>query len=311
VIVVREDALHRKSAVERGGEAHARGDYAAAFREWSVAASAGDPEGSYRLGLIYARGHGVIANFADAAANYQRAAEQGHAEAQYQLSLLYLADSRADLPTSFARWYRAAAECDKEAAERNRALLFPNGLNVPPDAAAALHWSRAAAEHGIADAQANTGLIYARGVGCERDYQEARRWYELAAAQGSAAAELGLGILYANGHGVEKDLATAASWYRKAAEKSNASAQVALGLMYLSGQGVDRDLEKAAELFRKASEQGDARARYNCLALRVAGSRATQPRPKPCSDRPPGKGSSRRCFVSRSCTRPRRQPCRI
>ena len=117
--------------------------------------------------------------------------------------------------SNVARWYGAAAKRDPEAADHNRALLFPNGFEVPQDPGEALRWSRAAAEQGIADAQANTGLIYARGIGCERDYQEARHWYSLAAAQGSAAAELGLGILYANGHGVETDLPTAAKLVRK------------------------------------------------------------------------------------------------
>ena len=59
------------------------------------------------------------------------------------------------------------------AAEDNRQLLFPNGLEVTQDPAEALRWSRAAAEQGHAEAQANTGLIYARGIGCEPDYVEA------------------------------------------------------------------------------------------------------------------------------------------
>jgi TPR repeat protein len=191
---------HPEAAVERGREAYERGDYAAALKEWSQAAASEDPEASYRLGLLCARGHGVLANLADAAAWYRRAAEEGHAAAQHQLSLLHLDGYRAHA-SNFARWYGSAAKRDPEAADDNRTLLFPNGFDVPPDPAGALRWSRSAAEQGIADAQANTGLIYARGIGCEHDYREARHWYSLAAAQGSAAAELGLGILYANGHG--------------------------------------------------------------------------------------------------------------
>src|SRR5271156_4985199 len=139
------------SAVERGGEAYERGDYAAALKEWSAAAGTGDPEASYRLGLLYARGHGVLANLADAAVWYRRAAEQGHAMAQHQLSLLHLDGYRAHA-SNFARWYGAAAKRDPEAADHNRALLFPNGFDVPQDPAGALRWSRAAAEQGIADA---------------------------------------------------------------------------------------------------------------------------------------------------------------
>ncbi len=196
-------------AAKRAADAYERQDYAAAFKEWSAAAAMGDPDASYHLGLLYARGHGVLANLADAAGWYRRAAEEGHAAAQHQLSLLHLDGYRAHA-SSFARWYGAALKHDPEAADDNRTLLFPNGFDVPQDPAEALRWSRAAAEQGVADAQANTGLIYARGIGCACNYREARHWYSLAAAQGSAAAELGLGILYANGHGVEEDLPTAA-----------------------------------------------------------------------------------------------------
>jgi hypothetical protein len=103
--------------------------------------------GSYRLGLLYARGHGVVANLADAAGWYRRATEQGHAMAQHQLSLLHLNGYRAHA-SSFARWYGSATKRDPEAADRNRALLFPNGFDVPQDPAEALSWSRAAASRG-------------------------------------------------------------------------------------------------------------------------------------------------------------------
>ena len=297
------------------GTAYERADYRCRLQGVvSAPRSAGDPEALYRLGLLYARGQGVLANLADAAVWYRRAAEQGHAEAQHQLSLLHLDGYRAQAIDGPSRdGTERLPSATPTAADDNRKLLFPNGLDVPQDPAEALRWSRAAAEQGIADAQANTGLIYARGIGCERDYREARRWYQLAAEQGSAAAELGLGILYANGHGVEKDLATAAGWYEKAAEKGNAAAQVALGLMYLSGQGVERDADKAAAWFGKAAEQGNARAQYNLALLTLEARRPAAQRARrrnACCVRPRGKGSSRRCCASRSCTRPARPRCR-
>src|SRR5438552_1990792 len=73
----------------RGIAAYARGDHSRALRAWSRAAAAGQAEAQYRLGLLYARGHGVLADLPDAVAWYRRAAEQGHLGAQYQLSLIY------------------------------------------------------------------------------------------------------------------------------------------------------------------------------------------------------------------------------
>src|SRR5262249_42198297 len=114
------------SAVQCGGEGYERADYAAALKEWLAAAAAGNPDASYRLGLLYARGHGVLANLADAAAWYRRAAEQGHAAAQHQLSLLYLDGYRAHALTGFARWFRGAARRRPPAAPLHpRPPLFP------------------------------------------------------------------------------------------------------------------------------------------------------------------------------------------
>lgn len=52
-------------------------------------ASLGDADAQFRMGLFYAHGRGVKADFAHAAMWYRRAAEQGHGEAQYRLAMLY------------------------------------------------------------------------------------------------------------------------------------------------------------------------------------------------------------------------------
>ena len=147
-------------AAVRGLEAYEREDFVTAFDLWSGAARNGDPEAQYRLGQLYQRGQGVIANLPDAVLWYCRAAEQGHAEAQYQLSLVYQRGYGGQ--TGLGEWFRVAAENDKGTAERNLALLFPNGLTIERDETEALRWSLAAAQHGHAEAQANTGQMYAR-----------------------------------------------------------------------------------------------------------------------------------------------------
>src|SRR5437764_3276375 len=74
-------------ALEAALAAYAREDYLDAARKLTTLAGAGDPEAQYRLGLLYARGKGVLGNLGDAVVWYRRAAGQGHPEAQYQLSL--------------------------------------------------------------------------------------------------------------------------------------------------------------------------------------------------------------------------------
>src|SRR5439155_14758349 len=100
---------HAQTAAQRSGAAYERGEYGTAFREWSELAATGDPEALFRLGRLYARGHGVIANLADAARCYLGAAEQGHAEAQYQLGLLHLGRQRDGGLAGIEAWYQAAA----------------------------------------------------------------------------------------------------------------------------------------------------------------------------------------------------------
>jgi len=158
----------RASSVSRALKAalaaYAREDYWDAAQKLTSLARAGDPEAQYRLGLLYGRGKGVLGNLGDAIVWYRRAAEQGHAEAQHQLSLAYLHGGHAHYEVG--RWYDAAAEIDKNAADNNLELMFPNGISVPQDHPEALRWSIAAAAQGLAEAQANTGMMYARGGGC-------------------------------------------------------------------------------------------------------------------------------------------------
>src|SRR5439155_23157654 len=170
--------------------------HAKAFENFAKAAAAGDSEGQFRLGLLYARGEGVVGNLGDATMWFRRAAEQGHCEAQYQLSLTHLHGGQAD--GGAPGWYDHASAVDKDIADRNRELMFPNGIAVPTDHPEALRWLRLAAEQGHAPAQAALALMFARGLGCEVGYVEARRWYAAADDIGNPGGVIGLGVIYAN-----------------------------------------------------------------------------------------------------------------
>ncbi len=57
--------------------------------EWRRAAEQGDAPAQYKLGVIYAHGHGVIQDYAEALKWYRLAAEQGNNFAQYNLAGAY------------------------------------------------------------------------------------------------------------------------------------------------------------------------------------------------------------------------------
>ena len=66
-----------------------RGDYATAFREFSIRAAKGEAWAQYDLGLMYAHGQGAKQNYREAVRWYRLAAEQGVAGAQLNLGVMY------------------------------------------------------------------------------------------------------------------------------------------------------------------------------------------------------------------------------
>lgn len=204
------------------------------------AAEHGDANAQYRLGWMYERGHGFLAqNSEDAAVWYRKAAEQGVAKAQSRLGWMYAnGEGVVQDHKQAVVWYHKAA--DQGDADAKFAML------------------REAAEQGDADAQYNLGLTYDGDGNGNGDTTTAAIWFRKAAEQGVANAQFRLARLYYNGFGVEQDDKQACEWYRKAGEQGHSKAQFHLG-MFFRFQG---DVEQAAFWLRKAVEQGDILAPY-------------------------------------------------
>ena len=64
---------------KKGMEAHSRGDYATALREWRPLAEEGNADAQYNLGFMYENAQGVTQNHAEAMKWYTKAVGQGHA----------------------------------------------------------------------------------------------------------------------------------------------------------------------------------------------------------------------------------------
>ena len=62
---------------EAGGSAYEQKHYLKALDNWRRASALGHTEALYRIGLLYARGEGVLHNLADAVVWYRQAAEAG------------------------------------------------------------------------------------------------------------------------------------------------------------------------------------------------------------------------------------------
>ena len=140
-----------------------KGQYVKALSAWKRAAGAGSSEADFRIGLLYARGEGVVRSIPDAVIWYERAANKGHVEAQYRLGTIYF-DGAKPGPSSASQWFESASQRDGEAARRTLNALFPNGITVEQNLEAAVRWMRAAANSGMAEAQATLGDMYRRGI---------------------------------------------------------------------------------------------------------------------------------------------------
>lgn len=152
-----------------------------------TAALHGDATAAYEIGLRYAEGKGVAANYGEAAKWYDRAAQAGVVPAMFRLGTLNEKGLGVSKNIDAARrYYMQAAEGGNAKAMHNLAVLDADGGGKGPNYKSAAHWFRKAAERGIADSQFNLGILYARGIGVEQNLAESYKWFSLAAAQGDA-----------------------------------------------------------------------------------------------------------------------------
>jgi len=149
-----------------------------------VRAKAGDARAQYDLGVLYARGDGLVQDYASAAS-----------------------------------WFHAAAAQGNVAAEYNLGVLYAGGLGVPRNPTEAVNWYRSAADQNHPGAQFNLAIANAQGVGTKRDLAAAARWYQRAAQQGLGPAMVNLAILYEQGSGLSRSLIDAYAWYSAAGER--------------------------------------------------------------------------------------------
>ena len=151
------------------------------------AALKGDPTAAYEIGVRYAEGKGVAANFDEAAKWYDRAAQAGVVPAIFRLGTFYEKGLSVKKDVDIARrYYMQAAERGNAKAMHNLAVLDADGGGKGANYKNAAQWFRKAADRGVADSQFNLGILYARGIGVEQNLAESFKWFSLAAAQGDA-----------------------------------------------------------------------------------------------------------------------------
>ena len=186
-------------------------DYQKAFQEWKGAADAGQAEAQFDLGVLYAKGLGVLRDLPEAATWYRKAADQGNAEAQFALGQMYAKGWGVPRDVADAlRWIEMANSVESDGPPTD--WLTDEGYGIEQDPQQAAFWYRKAADNGHPEAQYNLARLYASGKGVKKDEEQAERWMSASAIQGFAPAMADLGKRFASGTGVAKDDKRAYHW---------------------------------------------------------------------------------------------------
>lgn len=134
---------------DAGERARARGDFAAAIKEWQPLATQGDARAQHALGRLYLLGDGVRRDPRAAADWFKRAADQGLPDGQFDLGQMIRdgVGMAADPHAAGAYFLKAAAK-GHAGARYALGALFEQALGVTDDPGRALAWYRLAAEAG-------------------------------------------------------------------------------------------------------------------------------------------------------------------
>ena len=142
-------SIGKQVAFENGNKALANEDYDVAAEQYRKAATAGNAEAGYNLGILSTGVGNVPVNKQEAFESMRMSAEKGYGPAQHHLGMWYMIGSFA-----------------------------------PKDPTKAVHWFNKAADQGDRSAMFFLGTLYAKGQGVPRDYNKALGWFQMARAKG-------------------------------------------------------------------------------------------------------------------------------
>ncbi len=145
---------------DEGYDAYARGDFATAVREFTVAAEQGDYRAQVNLGVMYSTGEVVPLDIEMAVKWYLRAAVQGDVISQLYIGEKYRAGEV--LPQDYEQaivWFTRAAEQGNVLAQYSLGLLYAENFDMSNDHMLTFMWLFIASENGNNEARQNLSLL--------------------------------------------------------------------------------------------------------------------------------------------------------
>ena len=147
------------------------------FWDLLKAARGGDPGAQADVAQRFHRGDGISRDLSEALRWYRRAAEAGDPDGAYGMGVLYAGDPQ-DAAVFRERGNRLSRDA---LAMLGIDSPQPSVTGTGPDPAEAARWFRRAAERGHPMAQYRLGQAYLKGLGVDRDLQQAYLWLGIAA----------------------------------------------------------------------------------------------------------------------------------
>lgn len=237
------------------------------------------PEESFKRGIQFENGEGVVKDEARAVALYSTACDAGHAQACASLAAMY--EVGRGEPVNDARAISLYTKaCDRGYAEGK---LYAEGRGVGKDEARAAAVYTKACNAGELDGCSLLGGLFLEGRGMARDEARAVALFTKGCNGGDVIGCFNLGHLYLEGRGVDKADYRAAALFKKVcnggktgheptadlskateySSRAHALSCFEAGMAYLKGHGVPRSPELATEYFRGACNEGWGPACFN------------------------------------------------
>ena len=154
-----------------------------------------------------------------------QAATRGNAEAEFDVGLMFLMGDGTDKDAQQALGYLLkAAHHEVIEAQYNVALMYLTGDGIATNTEQAFVWMTKAALSNCVDAQYNLGLMYDKAHEADKSFA----WLAKASELNHPLAQYHLGRMYLKGYGTEVNLVLALKWLSKAAEQGCLKAQAVI-----------------------------------------------------------------------------------
>ncbi|MBA3813973.1 MAG: sel1 repeat family protein [Alphaproteobacteria bacterium] len=218
-----------------------------AVDNFNIAAKEDHLDALFQIGIMKQFGIGTEKSYAEAKTYYERAKTP---EALYHLGNLYKQGlgGEKNIAQAFSAW-EEAAKLGHIGAAYKVGKLYLNRLADKNDEKKTVQYLKQASSANHLDAIYLLGFLHEKGIGLERNPREEKECYTLAADAGHASAQFKLGKLYETTLEPD-DYIKAFNYYTLAAPQGHLNARLALGTLYQEGKGTPKNLDEAFACYK-------------------------------------------------------------